>query len=740
MAIFKCKMCGGTLNVNEGMTVCECEYCGTAQTLPKLDNEKRNQLFDRANHYRMNKEFDKASVVYENILAEAPNEAEAHWGMCLCRYGIEYVVDPKTNKRIPTCHRTQFKSILEDDDYLSAVKNCDGIARAIYNSEAMYIDNVQKQILEISSKEEPFDIFICYKESDNAGNRTTDSVIAQDIYNELTNQGYKVFFARITLEDKLGSAYEPYIFAALNSSKIMLVVGTKPEYFNAVWVKNEWSRYLSLIEQGQKKTLIPCYRDITPYDLPDEFVALQSQDVSKVGYMQDLLRGITKILKLSSKNVNVNEDKENDQLINILNLGFIDYESGNKEKAENTFRLALQMDINCLGAYLGLLLCSGQSENYLKKLLSLSPEVSGNEKYFINNNNYLDFLKFFIEHNKNGNCNSRITWIYKTFLDELEKVDDKPILFFAIESKNVFSVKCLLENDAKLEERIYVEESDYQNDWSMLSRAVSLNQFDIVKLLLEYKADPNSYRIYTKQGRKSTYYVLNEAIWNAKNSKIVYLLLQHGANAEIMSHMEFDNGNIGDVSALSQAVCDDNVEATLVLLKNGVLPNSYRFLKKTGMLDVNKYFALNDAVWKSRNPKIVKMLLEYGANTSDISTTFFEDGRMELTALAEAIRTDDLNVEESENMIDILLDHGASWSDEIYLNSIRSDIKHYPFDKQCNLDKEYLRFLKSRGWKGQPIKRFLGFLFKIPLKILEILLKYWIIWAIALFIIGQIFR
>ncbi|MDE6004979.1 MAG: toll/interleukin-1 receptor domain-containing protein, partial [Oscillospiraceae bacterium] len=107
---------------------------------------------------------------------------------------------------------------------------------------------------------------------------------------------YKVFFARITLEDKLGSAYEPYIFAALNSSKIMLVVGTKPEYFNAVWVKNEWSRYLSLIEQGKKKTVIPCYRDMSPYDMPEEFISLQSQDVSKIGYMQDLLRGVQKIL------------------------------------------------------------------------------------------------------------------------------------------------------------------------------------------------------------------------------------------------------------------------------------------------------------------------------------------------------------------------------------------------------------------------------------------------------------
>lgn len=740
MSIIKCKMCGGSLEVTEGMTVCQCEYCGTQQTLPRLDNEKYNQLFDRANYYRINNEFDKAEIVYENILSEIPDEAEAHWGMCLCRYGIEYVDDPLTQKKIPTCHRTQFKSILQDADYLEALNHADSIQKDIYIKEAEYIDSIQKGILEISAKEEPFDIFICYKESDSAGSRTTDSVIAQDIYNELTNKGYKVFFSRITLEDKLGSVYEPYIFAALNSSKIMLVVGTKPEYFNAVWVKNEWSRYLSLIEQGQKKALIPCYRDMSPYELPDEFTALQSQDVSKVGYMQDLLRGITKILNTTQKNVDINENKENVKLKNIINLGFIDYASGDKEKAENTFRLALQMDINCLVAYLGLLLCSEQSENYLEKLLSLSPEISENEKNFIDNNNYLDFLKFFIEYNKNGNCNSRITWIYKTFLDELEEVDEKPILFFAIESKNVSSVKCLLENDVNLEERVYVEENDFQNDWSMLSRAVSLNQLDIVKVLLEYKADPDSYRIYTEQGIRSVHYALNEAIWNAKNSNIVNILLQYGANAEIVSHKEFNNGNTVEISALSEAVCDNNVEATLVLLKNDASSNSYRLLKEPGMFEASMYFALNDAVWNSKNPKIIKMLLEYGADTSAISTHIFENGRNQLTALAEAIKSDKLDYEESENMIDILLEHGASWDDEIYLNGIRSDIRHYPFDKQYDFDKEYLIFLKSRGWKGHPIRHLLELIFKIPLKILEILFKYWLIWAIILFIISQFLK
>ena len=75
----------------------------------------------------------------------------------------------------------------------------------------------------------------------------------------------------------------------------MVVIGTKPEYFNAVWVKNEWSRYLALIRNGAKKVLIPAYRDMDPYDLPEEFSHLQAQDMSKLGFMQDLIIGIRKI-------------------------------------------------------------------------------------------------------------------------------------------------------------------------------------------------------------------------------------------------------------------------------------------------------------------------------------------------------------------------------------------------------------------------------------------------------------
>ncbi len=295
MAVYKCKMCGGSLDVLQVETVCKCGYCGTVQTLPQTDSERMGQLFDRANSFRLENDFDSAAMVYENIITEYPEEAEAHWGICLCRYGIEYVKDPRTGKRLATCHRTQFRSILEDPDFAMAVRYADGAAESVYREEAAYINAVQQKILDISRREEPFDIFICYKETDAMGNRTTDSVVAQDIYEALTDRGYKVFFSRITLEDKLGKEYEPYIFAALNSASVMLAVGFSPDNFNAVWVKNEWSRFLAMAEQGQDKSIIPCYRDMSPYQLPQELRMLQSQDVSKVGYMQDLIRGIEKL-------------------------------------------------------------------------------------------------------------------------------------------------------------------------------------------------------------------------------------------------------------------------------------------------------------------------------------------------------------------------------------------------------------------------------------------------------------
>ncbi len=57
-------------------------------------------------------------------------------------------------------------------------------------------------------------------------------MLAQELYHHLIKEGFKAFFSRITLEDKLGTAYEPYIFAALNSAKVTVALDSKPGYTN----------------------------------------------------------------------------------------------------------------------------------------------------------------------------------------------------------------------------------------------------------------------------------------------------------------------------------------------------------------------------------------------------------------------------------------------------------------------------------------------------------------------------
>ena len=312
---YKCKICGGNLDIKKIQRIVECPYCGVQQTLPNTEDTIISNLYDRANHFFRNNDYDKAESMYEEILNRDLSDAEAYWSLLMCKFGVEYVKDPKTNQYIPTCNRTQKSSIFSDENYKKAIEYSDDLQQELYKKQAETINTIQKGILEISKKEQPYDVFICYKEKDNHGERTIDSVLAQDLYSKLVSEGLRVFFARITLEDKLGTEYEPYIYAALNSAKVMIVIGTNRDYLEAPWVRNEWSRYLSIMKHDKEKTLIPCYKDMDAYDLPEEFAHIQAQDMNKIGFMQDLIRGIKKIVPIEEQSDSANSIQKGDEKI-----------------------------------------------------------------------------------------------------------------------------------------------------------------------------------------------------------------------------------------------------------------------------------------------------------------------------------------------------------------------------------------------------------------------------------------
>ena len=354
MGSCRCKMCGAHIHYDDNLSVATCEYCGTEQTVFRADSEKQIQLFNRANALRMQNEFDKAQLTYDNILIDDPNNAEAHWGICLCRYGIEYVDSPTTGKKIPTCHRTAIKSIFDDLDYKEAIGNADVIAKKYYEGESKVIDRLQKDIIKVSQKEPPYDIFISYKEHDESGNRTTDSIYAEKLYYDLKDKGYRLFFSKVTLKGKTPAEYEPIIFSALISSKVMISIGSKKEYFESVWEKNEWSRFLSFMQENHNKYLIPCYFDMESYDMPDEFLAFDGVNL-KLDFEDDLYKRIDGLFNRKREEPtpikNVYTEPKPFSLDNRLERICAVILDGDFKKANELIEEVLNIDYKCAKAY-----------------------------------------------------------------------------------------------------------------------------------------------------------------------------------------------------------------------------------------------------------------------------------------------------------------------------------------------------------------------------------------------------
>ena len=588
MSLFKCKMCGGTLEFAPGDTVATCEYCGTKQTLPRLDDDKRANLYDRAGHFRRNNEFDKAAGIYEQILSEDNTDAEAYWSLVLCRYGIEYVEDPQTHKRIPTVNRAQYTSIFDDEDYKSAIANADAAQREVYESEAKTINEIQKGILAISQKEEPFDVFICYKETDENGRRTPDSVLANDLYHQLTGEGFKVFFARITLEDKLGSAYEPYIFAALNSAKVMVVLGTKPAYFNAVWVKNEWSRYLALIKGGAKKILIPAYKDMDPYDLPEEFSHLQAQDMSKLGFMQDLIRGIKKLTGNDAPKARTVVKETvvtgaNASTAPLLKRAFMFLEDGNWQEAAAYCEKVLDQDPECAEAYLGKLM----AERNVKKqedLADLAEPFDGSNNYQkavrFGNEKLASTLKGYIDHINARNEEARLADIYKRAMDlmKFEWISDHyshaAALFRSIPGYK--DADALAEQCAEKAATAYMEDiyDRAQNEWKVGNYEAAIDAFksisgfrnaDEQQRLCEraYAEKQAADEAHAKKVKKALA-ILAVCVAAAILFAILYVTLISPALKRSKANQMLANGDYADAYAILQELGDADAQAKLL--------------------------------------------------------------------------------------------------------------------------------------------------------------------------------
>lgn len=303
-----CKTCGGPVNRIGNYYVCE--YCRNQW---EIDSGNDIHAVERANAWAALRDgdFEKAVELFENIIATENQNHEAYWGRALALGGIVYVTDLNENKKVPTCNNITEQSFIKSNDVQKAISLAPTDIAGSYQQQAEYIEKVRVEWLEKASKEPAYDVFISFKDSDREHgiDRTQDSVDAQDLYNALTAEGYKVFFSRISLRDKISEQYEPYIYNAIQTAKVMIVFGEKPEYFNAVWLKNEWMRFKNRIEKGEKhkNSLVVAYKNMNPGDLPAVLRSRQCLNAADMTFLSDLNRHIRRIIDEAKKKVRLDK-------------------------------------------------------------------------------------------------------------------------------------------------------------------------------------------------------------------------------------------------------------------------------------------------------------------------------------------------------------------------------------------------------------------------------------------------
>ena len=207
----------------------------------KSELDKIVRLYHQAENYQFERQFDKAAEYYHRAIVAGGNDPEVYWRIVLCHYCIEYQVDNEGN-RIPSILYPDLTDPSEIPDRKDLEKSYQTEAQRKYYTELLgTIDRILNKYRELRTKVQ-FDVFISVKQRDE-GKYTVDCGKAYELYQYIKDElGLRVFNSEHT-RPPVGQEFEPYILSALLSSKVMIVVGSKKEYMEAQWVRNEWSRF-----------------------------------------------------------------------------------------------------------------------------------------------------------------------------------------------------------------------------------------------------------------------------------------------------------------------------------------------------------------------------------------------------------------------------------------------------------------------------------------------------------------
>ena len=243
--------------------------------------DKIVRLYHQAEGRQLERQFDKAAEYYRQVIVAGGSDPEVYWRIVLCHYCIEYQVDNE-GRRIPSIlypDLTDPEEIPDRTDLQNSFRTEE--QKQYYNERLEKIDQILEKYRHLRSKAQ-FDVFLSVKQKDE-GKYTVDCGKAYELYQYIREElGLRVFNSEQT-RPPVGQEFEPYILSALLSSKVMIVVGSKAEYMDAQWVRNEWSRFKWLQKyenqnSGGTERVLFCYlvQGMHPGLMPKALAGIQA--------------------------------------------------------------------------------------------------------------------------------------------------------------------------------------------------------------------------------------------------------------------------------------------------------------------------------------------------------------------------------------------------------------------------------------------------------------------------------
>ena len=253
---FRCKTCGEPLDLSKAQNgVIKCAICDSIFTLPKDNADQKVLSFlSQGEHDLDTGKFDDAYTAFYRAAELDPTEPEAYWGMALAEFKVQYLKDEVNNRLQPICHDVTDKKFIGNENFMRALVHGTSAQMTEYKRKASEIEYINGEFYKLKESGLDYDCFICVKVTDDNGGRTVDYKHADDIYFALKGKGYKPFFSERELGNVTGADYEARILYALHSSECMLVVCFDEAYLRTKWVKNEYSRFLKLVNDEEKES------------------------------------------------------------------------------------------------------------------------------------------------------------------------------------------------------------------------------------------------------------------------------------------------------------------------------------------------------------------------------------------------------------------------------------------------------------------------------------------------------